>query len=652
VLKHSQNSISFDFAALDFAAPDKIRYAYMLEGFDKDWNFTPSSRRYTTYANLNPGLYTFKVKVSNIDGRWTENISSVDIEILNPWWKTIWAEIFYVILIVTILYLLRKLVLFRANVLHDLKLERIQRENTEKLNQIKLQFFTNISHEFRTPLTLIIGPLQSMLSKLSVDSKVYHHAHLANENAQRLLRLINQLLDFRKVETENMKLSVSEGNIAQLIHEIARSFEPMAEDCRISLSVEAPNNIALWFDRDKCEKIFFNLISNAFKHTHEGGKITISIDELDHDVAVSVWNNGHGIKKAHMENIFQSFFSFDENRCHASTGIGLALVKGLVELHRGSIRVESEENSFSRFSLTFKKGKAHFLDDEFAEVPKLSILRYEQPTFAQENFEQAEVSDEAKQTKLLVIDDNEEMRAYISSVFDSSFQVIGAADGNEGLALAKDLIPDVIIADVMMPKLNGIDMCRDLKRGLKTSHIPVVMLTAHGSLDFKLEGLESGADEYVTKPFNPKVLQLKVKNLIRRRNALHAYFKGQKNLNIEPKRVILSSADDQFIKTALELVELNISNASYTVEGLSKDIGMSHTQLYRKIKALTGQTINEFIRVIRLKRAAQLLEQHQLTVSEITYRVGFIDLQHFRECFKKMYGFTPSQYAQRNGESA
>lgn len=650
VLDYSQNSISFDFATLEFAAPEKVRYAYILENFDEDWNLTPSSRRFATYANLNPGSYTFKVKASNIDGRWSETTSSVNIQILSPWWKTIWARIFYGIIIIGILYLLGKFLLFRASLLHDLKLERIQRENMEKLNQAKLQFFTNISHEFRTPLTLIIGPLQSALSEVPVNSKLHHRIRIANENTQRLLRLINQLLDFRKVETENMKLSIAEGNIAQSVVAIVQSFEPMAEDCKISLSVEARHNIPLWFDRDKCEKIFFNLISNAFKHTRKGGKIIVTVEELEHDVTVSVWDNGHGIKKAHMENIFQSFFSFDEDRSHASTGIGLALVKGLVELHHGSIRVESEENSFSRFSVTFKKGKAHFREDELADASKLPALQYQQQPAAQESFEQAEVSESAKQTKLLVVDDNDEMRAYIGSVFDSPFQIIGASNGDEGLALAKDLIPDVIIADIMMPKLNGIDMCKDLKRDLKTSHIPVVLLTARGSLEYKLEGLEGGADEYVTKPFNPKVLQLKVKNLISRRNTLHAYFKGQGILSLEPKRITLSSADDQFIKTALELVELNISNASYTVEDMSRDIGMSHTQLYRKIKALTGQTINEFIRAIRLKRAAQLLEQHQLTVSEITYKVGFTDLQHFRECFKKMYGLTPSQYAQRSGD--
>jgi signal transduction histidine kinase/ligand-binding sensor domain-containing protein/DNA-binding response OmpR family regulator len=647
VLDHSQNSISFDFATLDFAAPDKIRYAYILEGFDKEWNATTSSRRFANYANLNPGSYTFKVRASDLDGRWNKTTTSVDIEILDPWWNTIWADIFYVLVALAILYLLRRFVLFRANVLHNLKLERIQRENMEKLSRAKLQFFTNVSHEFRTPLTLIIGPLQTMLSEMSVGSKLYHQAHLANENAQRLLRLINQLLDFRKVETENMRLSVAEGNIVQLLHEIVESFEPMVEHCKVSLSLEVRHNMPLWFDWDKCEKIFYNLISNAFKHTSEGGKIVISIDEREHDVTISVWDNGHGIKKAHMESIFQSFFSFDEDKSHPSTGIGLALVKGLVELHRGSIRVESEENSFSRFSVTFKKGRAHFREDEFTEVSKSSP---DGPTAVTETFEQTEASNGTKQTKLLVVDDNDEMRAYISSGFDSGYQVIGAANGNEGLSIAKDLIPDIIISDIMMPKLNGIDMCKNLKRDLKTSHIPIVLLTARGSVEFRLEGLEVGADEYITKPFNPKVLQLIVKNLINRRNALHTYFAGQGILNIEPKRVTLSSVDDQFIKTALELVELNISNASYTVEDMSRDVGMSYTQLYRKIKALTGHTVNEFIRAIRLKRAAQLLEQHQLTVSEITYKVGFTDLQHFRECFKKMYGLTPSQYAHRSGE--
>jgi signal transduction histidine kinase/ligand-binding sensor domain-containing protein/DNA-binding response OmpR family regulator len=647
VLDHSQNSLSFDFATLDFAAPDKIRYAYILEGFDKDWNVTPASRRFASYANLNPGTYTFKVKASNLDGQWKDAPTTVDIEILNPWWKTVWAYIFYVILILAILYLLMNFVLFRANILHNLKLERVQRENMEKLNSSKLQFFTNISHEFRTPLTLIIGPLQTLLGELPVDSKLHHQAHLANENSQRLLRLINQLLDFRKVETENMKLAVSEGNIVQLLSEIVESFEPMVEDRKITLSLEAPKNISLWFDRDKCEKIFVNLISNAFKHTGQGGKIVISVDNAEHDVAISVSDNGHGIKRDHLKNIFQPFLSFDEDKSHPSTGIGLALVKGLVELHRGTIRVESEENSFSRFTVRYKKGRAHFLGDEISEVLKFSPSRREELTLIQEHFKQPEPNHGTKQTKLLVVDDNDEMRAYISSGFDSAFQITGAPDGIEGLNIAKEIIPDVIISDVMMPRLNGIEMCKDLKRDLKTSHIPIVLITARGSLEFKLEGLEGGADEYVTKPFNPKVLQLMVKNLINRRDALHTYFRDQGILNLEPKRVTLSSVDDRFLKTALELVELNMGNASYTVEDMSRDIGMSYTQLYRKIKALTGHTVNDFMRAIRLKRAAQLLEQHQLTVSEITYKVGFTDLQHFRECFKKAYGLTPTQYAQR-----
>lgn len=648
VLKHSQNSISFDFTTFDFAAPDKIRYAYTLEGFDQDWNYTTASRRFANYANLNPGSYTFKVKASNLDGQWNDLPTSVEIRILNPWWNTIWANIVYVILILGVLYLLGSFLLFRANVLHNLKLERVQRENMEKLNSTKLQFFTNISHEFRTPLTLIIGPLQTMLAELPVGSKSHHQAQLASENSHRLLRLINQLLDFRKVETANMKLAVSEGNIVQLLQEIVESFEPMVEDCKISLSLKAQQSLSLWFDRDKCEKIFFNLISNAFKHTREGGKIVVTVDDFAHEVAISVWDNGHGIKKDHLKNIFQSFFSFDEDKSHPSTGIGLALVKGLVELHRGTIQVESEENLFSKFTVTYKKGRAHFRDDELAEDLKLSPDGHEGLTLVHENHKQHEATNGSKQTKLLVVDDNEQMRAYISSGFDSAFHIIGAADGHEGLNIAKDVIPDIIISDVIMPKLNGIEMCKNLKRDLKTSHIPVVLLTARGSLEFKLEGLEVGADEYVTKPFNPKVLQLIVKNLINRRNALHTYFMDQRTLNVEPKRVTLSSVDDRFIKTALELVELNISNAAYTVDDMSRDIGMSYTQLYRKIKALTGQTVNDFIRAIRLKRAAQLLEQHQLTVSEITYKVGFTDLQHFRQCFKKAYGLTPSQYAQRS----
>jgi signal transduction histidine kinase/DNA-binding response OmpR family regulator len=651
-LKYYENSIAFAFTALDFAAPEKTQYAYMLEGFDGGWNYIDASRRYANYTNLNHGDYTFKVKATNHDGEWSEEVRSVRITILTPWWMTSWAFVIYVVIFIWILYLFRKFILMRANLIHDLKLERVSRENMEKLNQAKLQFFTNISHEFRTPLTLILGPVQSLLDSEATSKFFREQMLLVNNNAQRLLRLVNQLLDFRKAESGNMKLEVTEGNFVKFVREIKLSFDAMAEKMNIDFTITSlVNIIPLWFDRDQFEKILFNLLSNAFKHTPEGGKINIRVEEKTNEVVLTITDNGKGIKNEHVESVFQTFFSYDEDRHHASTGIGLALAKSLVEMHHGVISVDSKENEWTKFEITLLKGKSHFDESELVHEGKDSedIRNY---SSLHEEFvslslpEPGELA--AELPALLIVEDNDEVREYVKSVFASQYRLLEASNGKDGVALAQDTMPDLIISDVMMPVMDGIALCKAIKSDVKTSHIPVVLLTARTSLIFKVEGLETGADDYVTKPFNPKVLQLKVQNIVRMRQVMQKLFQNHEVLSIEPRRVVLTSADETFVKQALESIEQNMSNSNYAVEDLSRDVGMSRTQLYRKLKALTGQSANEFVRTIRLKRAAQLLEQHQLTVAEVTYAVGFTDLQHFRECFKKLFGVTPSEYAQKS----
>jgi len=654
-LKHFENSVSMEFTSLDFAAPEKIQYAYMLEGFDKTWNYTSSARRYANYTNLNSGEYFFKVKATNIDGEWGTEVSQLKLIVRLPWWKTSWAILIYFIAGAFLLHFFRRLILHRTNLMHDLKVERLQRDSMEKLNLAKLQFFTNISHEFRTPLTLILGPVQTLLESGEGGKFIRDQVLSINNNAQRLLRLVNQLLDFRKSESGNLKLEVAEGNLARFAKEIKLSFDGLAAQLKIDFTFQSTSNIVqAWFDRDQFEKILFNLLSNAFKHTPEGGKISIQIQEEKEAIVILVEDSGKGVKQEHFESIFQTFFSYDDGNYQPGTGIGLALTKSLVDAHHGKIEVESKENIFSRFKITLPKGNAHFNQSELVQNPDELKESYQSlsPEIANvaldahdPGFNQSE-----DLSKLLVIEDNAEVRSYIKSIFVGSYIVFEAENGKEGLELAFEEMPDLIISDVMMPVMDGITLCKELKTSVKTSHIPVILLTARTSLIFKVEGLETGADDYVSKPFSPKVLQLKVRNLIRTRDSLHKMFNGSEPINIEPKRVTLTSTDEIFIQQLLESIEQNMNNPDYSVETLGTQVGMSKTQLYRKLKALTGQSANEFIRTIRLKRAAQLLEQNQLTIAEVTYEVGFSDLQYFRECFKKQFGQTPSEYSQRTAD--
>ncbi|HEY8937827.1 MAG TPA: response regulator, partial [Cyclobacteriaceae bacterium] len=654
VLKYYENSISFEFSALDFAAPEKIRYAYKLEGFDANWNYTNSSRRYANYTNLKQGDYRLLVKATNTEGIWNEKITRVGIEILPPWWKTIWAGIAYFIIFVIALYVFRRLVLMRVNFMHELKVERMQRDNLEKLNKAKLQFFTNVSHEFRTPLTLILGPAQNLLDSFEGGKAVRDQILSINNNAQRLLRLVNQLLDFRKTESGNMKLEVAEGNMVKFIKEIKLSFDPLAEQMKIDFSISSSSNIIkAWFDRDQFEKIMFNLLSNAFKNTPGGGNISIRINENKESLTIIVEDNGKGIKVEHFESIFQSFFSYDEEHHHTGTGIGLALTKSLIEMHHGEIRVESEEHVYTRFILTMPLGNKHFDQSELIhEIKDIELAENYQMLASERAFNgSSDISTNHDGIevlpKVLIVEDNAEVRAYIKSIFYGKYKILEAEEGKEGLNVVLEEIPDLVISDVMMPIMDGITLCKEIKSNMKTSHIPVILLTARTSLIFKVEGLEMGADDYVTKPFNPKVLELKVRNIMRTHEVMRNLFRDNKLLTIEPKRVTLNSSDERFVQQALESIEKNMSNAEYSVEDLGVDVGMSRMQLYRKLKALTGQSANEFIRTIRLKRAAQLLEQNQLTIAEVTYEVGFVDLQYFRECFKKLFSLTPSEYVQK-----
>lgn len=646
-LKHNQNIITFEFVAPYFVGSKKVHYAYMMEGFSDTWNYVGTEHK-ATYTNLDPGDYTFKVKASANGVDWVDDAATIKLVIQPAIWNTWHAKLFYFVVVLVVLFLYRKFSIRHATLLHNLRLERIKRENNEKLSQAKLQFFTNVSHEFRTPLTLILGPLQTLLDSRKGGKLFREQLLIINNNAQRLLRLVNQLLDFRKAETGNMKLEVTEGNIVKFLREIKLSFDPLADEMDIDFQFRSDNTyLQLWFDRFQCEKVFFNLLSNAFKNTPAGGTITLSVKEVGEDVVIQVRDTGRGIKQEHFNHIFEAFFSHYEDHRQASTGIGLAYAKSLIQMHHGRIEVESELNSFTCFSVILRKGKEHFDPSELAvEINDNEFVETDTQVHhdADEITSAVAGSDAEHLPKILIIEDNPEVRKYLKTIFQFGHVIFEAANGRIGLDVVHSEMPDLVICDVMMPELDGMEFCKEIKSNLKTSHIPVILLTARTSLIYTIEGLEKGADDYVTKPFNPKVLQLKVRNILRAHDAMRKMFGDRKVLAIEPKAVVFNSLDEQFVKQVLECINNNISNSDFTVDILSREIGMSRAQLYRKIKAVTGQSANELVRTLRLKHAAQLLKQQQLTISQITYEAGFTDLQYFRECFKKFFGVTPSEY--------
>ncbi|RED95284.1 two-component regulator propeller domain-containing protein [Marinoscillum furvescens] len=647
VLNHYESSVKFTFSAMHFAAPGKNKYAFMLEGFDQDWRLTASDQRFANYTNLPDGNYTFRVRASNNDGLWSEQSEEVKLVILPPWWRTRWAFIGYVLIIGVVLMLFRKMIIIRANYANNLKLERLEKENLEALNKAKLQFFTNVSHEFRTPLTLILDPIEQLVKSGEGGKLFKEQLAIVSLNTQRLLRLVNQLLDFRKIESSKVQLRAAEGNLVKFVKEIKLSFDALAERRNIDFQLHATSNvIKVYFDRDQFEKVIFNLLSNAFKYVPTGGRVTIKLVENQDNVHIKVEDNGSGVALDQSQRVFERFYSGGDTQV-GGTGIGLALTKSLVELHGGTIAVQSTPHELTTFELTIPKGREHLAEDQLIADFKDSdhIALYEP---LDEHLAHAETTtvtvDVSEMDKVLIVEDNADVRAYLKSIFHGKYIVLEAENGKEGLDVALEEIPMLVISDVMMPVMDGISFCKELKSNVSTSHIPVILLTARTSFIFQVEGLEHGADDYITKPFNSQLLLIKVRNLIKSRRQLQKLFRDNDELVIEPKKVTLTSSDEVFIEQALESIENNMSNSDYTVEDLGRDVGLSRMQLYRKLKAMTGQSANEFIRTIRLKRAAQLIGQNELTIAEITYQVGFSDLPYFRKCFKKQFGVNPSAY--------
>ena len=641
-LSYRENIISISYAALDYHAPDKNQYQYKLDGFDDQWVNTGYNRT-VTYTNLPSGSYTFKVRASNSDQTWNDTITELRIYIAPPPWKTWWAYLIYVLMIGGLLWLSRHIKLNRIYLQNRLQIANLNYEKEHEIAEIKSKFFTNISHEFRTPLTLMMGPLEDLSTDDKVDAPIKTTVRKIQNQAQRLLSLINQLLDFHKAEAHGLTLNISIQDIVALSKSIATSFEEEAVRKGILFSFKSnKKELYLPIDKEKLESIVYNLLSNAFKFTNAGGEIRFEVNYVQAPQSlcqIIVADTGKGVRAEEKEKIFDRFYQVAqaEPGKYVGTGIGLAFVKDLIELHKGTIHLQDNQPQGSLFTIALPAAEVNHPEEELFESDDLQTQEHE---VADEN--DPETTD---LPILLVVEDNEELNQYLCKILSKSGEVISARDGKEGLEKALQTIPDLVVSDVMMPEMDGYALCKTLKEDNRTSHIPVILLTAKSDDLSHVEGIQLGADAYLGKPFKPAILISHVKNLIKSRKKLKELFAHR--LNLEPSEVETASFNEEFIKNAIHFVEENIEKDEFSIDELAMQLNMSRSTFYRKLKALTGMSGSDFIRMIKLKRSAQLLKTGEYTVSMAAYQAGFNDLKHFRKSFQKQFGTTPSEYMKK-----
>jgi len=639
-LKYKENMFSIEFASLDFSHGADDNYAYMLENFNSDWLYTSGNQRRATYTNLNPGRYIFKVKVMN-NNVWSEEKKMV-IKISPPFWRSPFAYFIYALFGIALFYIIRRIILERIRLRYEMQQQRKEAERAHAIDQLKTKFFTNVSHEFRTPLSLIISPLDRIIKQTSDEEQV-KQLNLVKRNAKRLLNLVNQLLDFRKMEVQEIKLSPSIGDIVRFSKDISYSFLDIAEKKKIQFSFSSNiDSLEIYFDKDKVEKILFNLISNAYKYTHDNGFVSVSLiytepvnPEADGTLAIEVKDTGIGIPTDKQQKIFERFFQTDvpDSMVNQGTGIGLAITREFVKLHGGVVTVKSEPEQGSCFTVLLPAKKIY-------DYSGKAITTH--PLVEETNIEIEESINAGKKKLILIVEDNEDLRFYLKDNLKGSYAVEEAADGKEGWEKIQQLNPDLVVSDIMMPLMDGVELTRKIKNEMLTAHIPVILLTAMGSDEKELEGLKAGANDYITKPFTFEILASRIRNLLAQQKLLQKRF--HKQVEVNPGEVTITPVDEKFLKHALEVVEKNMDNPDFSVEDFSRDMFMNRVTLYRKILSLTGKTPIEFIRSMRLKRAAQLLEKSGMSIAEIAYEVGFNSPKNFTKFFKEEFRVLPSQY--------
>jgi len=661
-LRYNENVFSIEFAALDLSNPEKVKYAYMLEGFNKQWLISNDKTRKAVFTNLDPGDYIFKVRTADDKGGWNPQELSLNIRISPPFWKTPLAYVLYWVLLVGVLILARTMILRRAKMRFAIGQERQEAHRLHELDMMKIRFFTNVSHEFRTPLSLILIPLDKIIRDTENPAR-RSQFQLIHRNARRLLNMVNQLLDFRKLEERELRLSLSRGDAVRFIRELSYSFADMAEKKHIDFAFHTPiKELNMSFDQDKLERIVFNLLSNAFKFTPDKGRIRVEVNLLpgadlpEQYLQLVITDTGIGIEKEKQEKIFERFFQNEipGSMVNQGSGIGLAITREFVKLHKGSIQVESEAGKGSCFTVLLPaersdppmQAQSPTKEDAGMEEPPEEWTGASAPLHAPV----APGSLPAKKPVILLVEDNEDFRFYLKDNLREFFTIVEASNGREGWQRTLGYHPDLVVSDISMPEMSGIDLCRKIKSDKRTSFVPVILLTALIGEEQQLKGLETGANDYMTKPFNFGILLSKVRNLLAQQATSRKAFRKQVEVN--PADKIVDSPDEKFIRQALAIIEKNISNPDFSVEEMSRELFVSRVALYKRILSLTGNTPIEFIRSIRMKRAAQLLEKSRFTIAEIAYESGFNNPKYFSRYFKAEFGMLPSAYQAKKRNEA
>lgn len=626
-------------------------FEYYLDGFDKVW--TQTSGTTVTYTNLPPGDYTLKVR-SMENKESLKDAICLNIHVSAPFYATIWAYLFYVLCLTALMVAFVRFKTRQAALRSSLEFERKEKERIEELNQVKLRFFTNISHEFRTPLTLILGQIE-VLMQMDLGTTVYNRIQRIYKNAWHMRNLISELLDFRKQEQGYLKLRVEEQNLVTFTRQIYMCFYEYAQKKEITYRFDSvEETISVWFDPIQLQKVIFNLLSNAFKYTSNKGNITVEVRKVASQAVVSVCDTGIGIPVEHISKIFDRFYQTDNASSSSSftlgTGIGLALAKGIMNMHHGKIEVESTVGEGTKFILSLPLGNRHFSDEEMAVtegresliIPEASVSSYGQ-LMAEEIKEpesQKNMDEEDKPT-ILLVDDNTELLSMLEDIFLPMYNVYTACNGREGLEMAQQIQPDLIVSDVIMPEMSGKDLCYKIKTNVELSHISVVLLTAQTSVEYVVEGLMFGADDYITKPFNIKVLVARCNNLIKNKKRLIAHYAG-KVITESPVAEAINEKDKELLTKCVNIVRENFENPDFDVTALASELCMGRSKLYMQFKQMTGLTPNEFILKVKLDEAMSLLTEHpELNITEISVRLGFSSPRYFSKSFKAFFGIAP-----------
>lgn len=662
VLPYDKAVISVDFATLEYSSSDKISYAYYLQGWDHIWNYSGQSRT-ANYSRLREGEYLLRIKSTNPEGLWAGNERVLKLIVLPPFYRTWWAYSLYLIITMAAIYCYNRYRIRQAELKYAVQIANINTENERKLNEKKISFFTNIAHEFRTPLTLIINPIKELFYSKgkSVDvndlSGVYR-------NTRRLLSLVDQLLLFTRAESGEDKLKVVKFNLYNLCQEVYLCFANQGRFKKIDFKFTCGSEeIEIFGDREKIEIAIFNLISNAFKFTPEGGQILFSVTESDDEVQIKVKDTGQGIPADVGERLFERFYQVaGENVSFQSGfGIGLFLVKNFITSHKGEVTYESISGVGTEFKIKLLKGKEYlnkaYIYENIPESPLLvdSLLASggTDETYIAEDYHLTDNSDIdyllSEQLSILIIDDNMDIRNYIRKIFGKSYNILEAENGNEGLQTAQKFSPDIIISDVNMPGLNGIEVCKRIKENAAMNHIPVILLTSSIESEVKLKGIECGAADYITKPFETEILTARVLNILKSRNTLQQYFYN--HITLQSDNLKISPEYKEFFNKCISVIEKHLLVPTFSAKSFSIELGMSYSNLNKKVKIISGRSINEFIRFVRLRKAAEILINSDCNVNEAAFDVGFNDIKYFREQFSKLFGMKPSEYIRKYRKS-